>query len=314
MKGNDLERLKQHIRRAGDLLRQTRTTTTDEGDSASLIYMGNHHDSVPRDLVMDTFLESGEIHTWMLMKIHISSPHLPSPMPSQNNLIDLLKVSRPVVSRHLQVLRAMRWITLCDEIRGTDGRIRGHVYAQHDTPLPLQDTLELDPDYLAFLERPCNGDVLKRLRIIKAAVLKQIHNDIGNGMELHQSPGRLYQIAKSLGHISENESNSHHVKNFYMAEAHVKNFNMANNHVKNFDMDKNTENQDVCSSSYINNKNINIKTTTTTTTSLAESEFQFPSCLSHGELKQFALKLLERIDPAKRQFALDWMADRQKAT
>jgi hypothetical protein len=300
----DLELLKRHIKRAGDMLRQQRPDT--DSESGSLIYMGNHHDAVPRDLVMDPLMESGEIHAWMLLKIHISNPHLPSSIPSQTDLMDSLKVSRPIVSRHMQVLRALRWITLCDEIRSDDGRIRGHVYAQHDTPLSLQDTLVLDPAYIDFLDKPCNGDVLRRLRLIKEAVLRQITHQLSQGIDLNQSPNRVQQIAKNLGEVGE----IHHVKNLYMD--HVKKIDVANDHVKNFYMAEN----EVVSSSYINNiNNINIKTTTTTTTEkpVSNSRVRYPSCLAADSLRQMADKLIERIDTSERQFALDYLADRIQA-
>ena len=90
---------------------------------------------------------------------------------------------------------------------------------------------------------------------------------------------------------------------------------MANNHVKNFDMDKNTENQDVCSSSYINNKNINIniKTTTTTTTTTKERS---SSCENENravafapwvpaELQDAAQIIVGELDPAEGQMVID---------
>ena len=304
----DLELLKRHIKRAGDMLRQQRPDT--DSESGSLIYMGNHHDAVPRDLVMDPLMESGEIHTWMLLKIHISNPHLPSSIPSQTDLMDSLKVSRPIVSRHMQVLRALRWITLCDEIRSDDGKIRGHVYAQHDTPLSLQDTLVQDPAYIDFLDKPCNGDVLRRLRMVKEAVLRQIHHQLEQGINLNQSPGRVQQIAQNLGETGP----IHHVKNFYMD--HVKKIDVVNNHVKNFYMAENSENEVVVSSSYINNiNNIKIKTTTTTTTEkpVLNSRVRYPSWMTSDNLQRMADKLIERIDTNHRQFALDYLADRVQA-
>ena len=311
-KPNELELIKQHIQRASNMLRhQSADSKEKSADMGSLIYMGNHHDSVPRELVTDAVLDSGEIHTWMLMKIHISNPHLPSSIPSQNDLIDLLKCSRPVVSRHMQVLRAMRWITLCDEVRGDDGRIRGHVYAQHDSPLSIQDTLVLDPGYIEFMEKPCSGDVLKRLRSIKDGVLRQIHQEIRAGADLNQSPTRLTQLSRNLGGINADEN---HVKNIYMAQKHhVKKIDMDFHHVKNFNMDE----KDVSSGSNIYNKNNIYINTTTTSTTKPESlikNLNYPSFIRDSDhLKTLASELLNRIVPEKQQFALDYLADRVRA-
>jgi len=312
-KSSELELIKQHIQRASNMLRQQSTGDKEKSaDMGSLIYMGNHHDSVPRELVTDSILDSGEIHTWMLMKIHINNPHLPSSIPSQNDLIDLLKCSRPVVSRHMQVLRAMRWITLCDEVRGDDGRIRGHVYAQHDSPLSIQDTLVLDTGYIDFLEKPCSGDVLKRLRSIKDGVLRQIYQEIKNGTDLNQSPTRLNQLSRNLGGI---DADDNHVKNIYMAQKHhVKKIDMENHHVKNFNMDEKDSSSG--SSNNIYNNNIYIKTTTTSTTKPEGliKNLNYPSFIRDSEpLKTLASELLNRIVPEKQQFALDYLADRVRA-
>ena len=102
---NRLIHLKQHISHAADEL--ARSSNTDDS-LGSLIYLGNHHDSVPRELITDPHLESGELHTWMLMKIQFNNPAIPTSIPSQDQLSQHLKCSRPVVSRYLQVLRALR--------------------------------------------------------------------------------------------------------------------------------------------------------------------------------------------------------------
>ena len=190
----DIRILKQHIQHAATQLEQQDTVQASEG-MGSLIYLGNHQDAIPRNLILDPHLESGEIHTWTLLKIHIVNPALPSSIPTQNDLMEILKCSRPVLSRHLQVLRALRWVTLCAEVRGLDGQYRGNVYAQHDKPLSLQETLHLDPGYIQFMEQPSSGSTLKRLRQIKEAVLRHMDYQVVTGIHLDQSPPHLEQIS-----------------------------------------------------------------------------------------------------------------------
>lgn len=189
--------LKQHIQHASIQLEQQDSRQTSEG-MGSLIYLGNHQDAIPRNLILDPHLESGEIHTWTLLKIQLINPALPSSIPTQNDLMEILKCSRPVLSRHLQVLRALRWITLCAEVRGKDGQYRGNVYAQHDTPLSLQDTLYLDPSYIQFLEQPSSGSTLKRLRQIKEAVLRHMDFQVVNDIQLDQLPSYLSQVGTKM--------------------------------------------------------------------------------------------------------------------
>jgi hypothetical protein len=192
----DIRILKQHIDRAADELQQIEGGTP--SGLGSLIYLGSHQDAIPRNLLLDPLLESGEIHTWALLKIQLVNPALPSSIPRQDELMEILKCSRPVLSRHLQVLRATRWITLCAEVRGRDGQFKGHVYAQHDKPLSLQETLFLDPDYIRFLEQPSSSAVLKRLRQVKQGILMHMDYQMLNGMDLNRHPTDLEQ---SLGRL-----------------------------------------------------------------------------------------------------------------
>ena len=169
-----LNALQQHIQQAADKLTH-QNNSQDETEVGSLIYMGNVHDSFPRGLITDPILNSEEIHTWMLMRLEVSDQFSVTRIPKQDALMEQLKCSRPIVSRNLQVLRAMRWITLCQVVRGADGQYRGAIYAQHDEPISLAETLLLDSSYLDFLQEETRGDVLKRLNNIKHSVLK--HTD-----------------------------------------------------------------------------------------------------------------------------------------
>ncbi len=169
-----LNALQQHIQQAADKLSH-QNSSQDEAEVGSLIYMGNLHDSFPRGLITDPILNSEEIHTWMLMRLEVSDQFSVTRIPKQDTLMEQLKCSRPIVSRNLQVLRAMRWITLCQVVRGADGQYRGAIYAQHDEPISLAETLLLDSSYLDFLQEETRGDVLKRLNNIKHSVLK--HTD-----------------------------------------------------------------------------------------------------------------------------------------
>lgn len=201
----NLPMITQHIDKAARDLAQQQGE-----DIGSLIYMGSHQDAMPRALILDPLLESGEVHTWMLMKINVDNPLNTARIPSQDTLMEQLKASRPIVSRHMQVLRTLRWITLCAEVRGSDGQYRGVVYAQHDTPLSLQDTLTLDAGYLDFLEQMPKGDVFKRVRVIKEGVLHRISDQIlEQHIDLSTSPTLLQQFGEHLvNHV--NSANANH--------------------------------------------------------------------------------------------------------
>ena len=199
-----LNALQQHIQQAADKLSH-QNASQDETEVGSLIYMGNVHDSFPRGLITDPILNSEEIHTWMLMRLEVSDQFSVTRIPKQDTLMEQLKCSRPIVSRNLQVLRAMRWITLCQIVRGADGQYRGAIYAQHDEPISLAETLLLDSTYLDFLQEETRGDVLKRLNNIKHSVLK--HTDyrlLTDETALTPESG----IGSSLRRMSSNLSNN----------------------------------------------------------------------------------------------------------
>jgi hypothetical protein len=319
----EIQLLKQQIQQAASLLMEQPLEQNASG-MGSLVYLGNHQDAVPRNLILDPHLESGEVHTWVLLKIHISNPGLPSMIPSQRDLMKYLKCSRPVLSRHLQVLRALRWITLCTQARGADGRFRGHVYAQHDKPLNLQDTLYLDPQYLEFLEQPSTGTVLGRLRQIKDAVLRHIDFQILDGIELERSPSQLEQLAAQFADSQADPLETplacpagatlpHRIANLYEAsicdekEPDKPDFYLdgATMHrVNPFYLDRvnfDTVTDRSCSSSYI-------KTTTT------YDDLVFPKALQGSERSTlYAVKQLQALPKEMRQFALDYLADRIKA-
>jgi hypothetical protein len=189
----DIRILKQHIDRAArDLEHQECDQVANLG---SLIYLGSHQDTTPRNLLLDPLLESGEIHTCALLKIQLINLAVPSSIPRQDELLKVLTCSRPVLSRHLQALRAMRWITLRAEVRGRDdSRFKGHLYAQHDKPLSLHETLFLGPGY----KLPSTEPALKRLRQVKQHILMHMDYQIVQDIDLNQHPTDLEQ---SLGHL-----------------------------------------------------------------------------------------------------------------
>lgn len=268
---HEIQVLKQHIENATTQLKQQEHRQSDEG-MGSLIYLGNHQDAIPRELIQDPILKSNEIHTWMLMKIHVVTPTNPSFLPSQNDLMSQLKCSRPVFSRNLQVLRALRWITLCSAyrdkknnwqtvIRGVDGHFKGSIYAQHDRPISLQDTLFLDPSYIEFMEEPSKGPTLERLRQIKDGVLQHMDYQVSHEISLDGQSGYLEQATKGLSIQGNTDPLKTHLAcppeifqpnnclNLYTKKKktskmdHVKNIDMDNSNHKNYVKNVYTDNK-----------------------------------------------------------------------
>lgn len=338
----DIQLLKRHIQQASEYLQQ-REGTQAQG-SGSLIYLGNQHDSIPRNLLLDPLLESAEIHTWALLRIHHDNNAMVSLIPRQEDLMELLKCSRPVLSRHLQVLRTLRWITFCHEARGSDGKFKGHVYVQHDRPLSLQETVYLDSGYIDFLEQPSTGPVLKRLRQVKQSTL--LHTDFMmlEGIDLNRVPSSLEQAMANLkpgtvepdintslafpaglyghqesvlDHQTDEGTSAQIIDSPQTEPVDIERISdtggSEKHHVKSFYTAYRQDNRVKKSPKkfYMDTSSSSsyIKTTTT-----ERGKFSFPKALSSERTQTYALRILSTLeDDRQMQFALDYLSDRIKA-
>jgi hypothetical protein len=65
----------------------------------------------------------------------------------------LLGLCRGTIARCLNILRAARWITLCNALRDENtGRFKGNIYAIHDEVLSIEEAVLLDGRYINGLE------------------------------------------------------------------------------------------------------------------------------------------------------------------
>lgn len=95
-------------------------------------------------------------------------------VPSHVELAVSVNVSdTETVSRALLMLRCQRWLTACHATWCQNGWQRHGVYVLHASPLPIADTIYLDPHYLDFL-RHAAGMRYARLRKAARATLKQL--------------------------------------------------------------------------------------------------------------------------------------------
>jgi len=92
-------------------------------------------------------------------------------------------------------LRMTRWLTLCASIRDAQGQFRGNVYALHDEPLPLIDTLHLDANYFRFVEQSLTHHHARVCRVA-TAVLDSLDEDILAGENITAPVPLLEQRAQ----------------------------------------------------------------------------------------------------------------------
>ena len=150
------------------------------GQDDALLFLGNWHDAMPRLIFQDPVLQPVDTRVWGVIKIAATGTG-PTAFPTYKHIAKTANVgSEATVARSMAILRATRWLTLCRRVRDRQGRFRGNVYALHDEPLPLVDTLHLDQEYVQFLEQ-CLQHAHARVREVAEAVLGTIEDDVAAG-------------------------------------------------------------------------------------------------------------------------------------
>ncbi|HHW7546833.1 TPA: STY4528 family pathogenicity island replication protein, partial [Mannheimia haemolytica] len=97
---------------------------------------------------------------WQLIKCNVQA-FQGGLFPSYETLSKMLsdrpyaeaKLSEKVVTQTLYLLRLTRWLTLCETVRDERGYVQGNVYILHDEPVPILDAIQLNSDYLSFLDK-----------------------------------------------------------------------------------------------------------------------------------------------------------------
>lgn len=157
-----------------DLERPDGRTT---GTSEALLFIGNWNDALPRLLIHDPVLEPVDKIVWAVIKT-CTDPRRGTAFPNYPTIARLANVSAEgTVTRALAILRVTRWLTLCGRARDGRGRFRGSVYALHDEPLSLADTLHLDPAYMDFTVRATSHGHA-RVSLVASGVIRSLELDV----------------------------------------------------------------------------------------------------------------------------------------
>lgn len=149
----------------------------------ALLFVGNWNDALPRLLIHDQILEPVDKIVWAVIRTR-ADPQRGTAFPSYATIGKLANVgSEATVARALAVLRVTRWLTLCGRARDPRGRYRGNVYALHDEPLPLVDTLYLDQAYMefAYLATAHNH---ARVALVATGVVRSFEMDVAAGQDV----------------------------------------------------------------------------------------------------------------------------------
>jgi hypothetical protein len=159
-----------------------------DNNEDSLLFVGNWHDAVPRALILDPLLQPADKCVYLLLRTYLSA-HGTQRMPSYTEISRLLVLSRGTIARCLHILRATRWITMCNAIRDDQtGKFKKNIYALHDEMLSVEEVVVLDGHYIEALEDMERNHAHKRVRVIAHAVLENIRNNLNRNDFLEQNP------------------------------------------------------------------------------------------------------------------------------
>jgi ssDNA-binding Zn-finger/Zn-ribbon topoisomerase 1 len=173
-----------------------KTSGTQE-EQGALLYFGNWQDPIPRLLILDRTLDASDVRLWAYLRTLFTQPGMPSVFPSYREIQQDLPMAKATLAGCISILRATRWITRCATVRDARGRFKGNIYALHNEPLNLADTLYLDDEYMAFLAKSSQHSY-KRVRVIASAVLDTIRGRIGEDSDITASPTVLKQAEQRL--------------------------------------------------------------------------------------------------------------------
>jgi len=137
---------------------------------------------LPSTLIEDTVLEPVDKLIWLVLMVRAFKNDGVTLLPAHRELARIANVvARQTASRSLSILRCRRWLTVCHTSWRKDGDRRGSAYALHATPLPIADTMYLDPRYAVFLNE-LSDQHQGRVQKVASAVLGEIsHETDGEG-------------------------------------------------------------------------------------------------------------------------------------
>ena len=153
-------------------------------------YEGTHHCALlmldpdcvemPSALLKDTVLQPVDKIVLLLIMMITRQSTGDAFLPTQAQLARMANVSSAdTIWRALLILRCSRWLTSCQKMWCKDGLLEPSAYVANAKPLPVADTLFLDPQYVELLKKS-TGHIHARVRKIASEFLSQMPEEICN--------------------------------------------------------------------------------------------------------------------------------------
>lgn len=155
--------------------------------ASGVIFTDNWYDSHPRILIFDPVLNAYDKLVWLAIRSFCTPDLSLTAFPSYDQIQNALNISRGTVSCSISKLRVTRWITLLcrNRVRDASGRFTrdGNVYMVHGEPLDLKSTIELDANYMNYLNE-CTEHRNSGVRKISTLIINSIYRDIDQGIDV----------------------------------------------------------------------------------------------------------------------------------
>ena len=146
-------------------------------EPCALLLLEPNCSELPSTLIEDTVLEPVDKLIWLVLMVRAFNNDGVTSLPGHRELARVANVvARQTASRSLSILRCRRWLTVCHTSWRKDGHRRGSAYALHAAPLPIADTMYLDPRYAAFLNE-LSDQHQGRVQKVASAVLGEISHE-----------------------------------------------------------------------------------------------------------------------------------------
>ena len=276
----------------------------DDGARDTVLFLGQRHQSFPILIIEDPILEPVDKIIWMVIWLRGAAGGTRALFPSYAELAAKTQIrSDTTIARALAILRATRWLSLCARVRGSHGKFRGNVYAVHDEPLALADTVHLDPEYLTFIDA-AKEHAHPRVVKIAESVSRALDSDIQAGHDVTAPPHAISRRLEAAQAIATPGS----ARYFSFTPEVLR--DLANTRELSTDVDRLQDLETVGSSSININK-------TTTTEDKSPATARDPACVYPPGLTEnqrlLADRYLERVPAADRQIILDELEGRLRA-
>ncbi|WP_157969752.1 STY4528 family pathogenicity island replication protein [Pseudomonas huaxiensis] len=185
-----------------------------------LLYSGDTHGPVPRQLFTDNRLTPLERNAWQLFRMTLASEGI-SPLPTYEQLQPYMttmpcgaKASHETIARALTLLRLSRWMTLFQKRRDKKtGRMLTNLYVLHDYPLTPYEATKLDPSYLTLVCHSLKhaSKAVQRVarQVVQDILLDPLFNIIDLPEELRRLTGQAHDVidqhTPTVVHVANSE-------------------------------------------------------------------------------------------------------------